>query len=181
MLLTPELESTLLEQITARPDKALVLPDWAYWKGSTQPIVYVDGLPTRLSRHLYERAIGPLEHRVTLHLRDGVHPKNVNPHLFVALERRARGERCPNGHLYAGNEMPDNSMGWRCRTCYLSWRDRHSNGGLNAGQINAAKTHCPQRHRYTPENTLYLSNGRRRCRTCNAEQSRKYYANRKAS
>ena len=174
MILTPELEQAILEQIQRRPDQALVLPDWCYWKGQSQPVIYVDGLPTRLSRHLYERTIRRLDYDESLYLQDGVHPRNVNPNLFDLRRRGARGSRCPNGHAYAGNEMPDNSMGWRCRTCYLAWRKSTSQGGLNVGQINAAKTHCPQRHRYTPENTLHLSNGRRRCRTCNAEQSRKY-------
>jgi hypothetical protein len=181
MKLTDELEALILEQLQAHPDRALVLPDWCYWKGQSQPTIYVEGLPTRLSRHLYEKVIGPLEYGQTLHLRDGIHPKNVNPYLFIAQTGRKRGERCPNGHLYAGNEMPDNSMGWRCRTCYLSWRSKHSDGGQNVGEINAAKTHCPKRHAYDAENTLHLRNGRRRCRRCNAEQSRKYYENRRAS
>lgn len=181
MNLTPELERQILEQLQAHPDKALVLPEWCYWKGQSQPTIYVDGLPTKLHRYLYEKAIGSLEYGVRLHLRDGVHPKNVNPHLFVPQLSRRRGESCPKGHPYAGNEMPDNSMGWRCRTCYLAWREEHSLGRPNVGQVNAAKTHCPKRHRYDEHNTLYLSNGRRRCRQCNADQSRKYYRSRKAS
>ena len=181
MILTSDLEALILEQLQERPEAALVLPDWCYWKGQTQPTIYVEGLPTRLSRHLYEKVIGPLEYDVSLYLRDGVHPKNVNPYLFAPRKRGSRGERCSRGHRFAGNEMPDNSMGWRCRTCYLAWRDRHSNGGLNVGQINGAKTHCPKNHRYSGENLLIQRNGRRRCRTCNAEQSQKYYANRKAS
>ena len=36
-----------------------------------------------------------------------------------------------------------------------------------AFHINAAKTHCPQGHEYTPENTYVLpKQGARRCRTC---------------
>lgn len=36
---------------------------------------------------------------------------------------------------------------------------------------NAAKTHCPQGHEYTPENTLINpKRGGRRCATCNNEQ-----------
>ena len=33
------------------------------------------------------------------------------------------------------------------------------------GARNAAKTHCPHGHPYSPENTL-VSSGKRRCRTC---------------
>ena len=44
--------------------------------------------------------------------------------------------------------------------------------GLNGiGLINAAKTHCPAGHEYTPENTLVYS-GRRECRTCRLARGR---------
>lgn len=181
MRLTPEVEELVLEQLRVHPERALVLPDWAYWKGQNQPVVYVAGLPVRLNRYLYEKVIGPLEYSTRLLPRAGVHPKNVNPHLFIAAAGQTRGDTCPNGHSYAGNEMPDNKGGWRCQTCYLAWLDRHSNGGQNIGQINGAKTHCPKNHRYAGDNLMILRNGRRRCRQCNRDQSRKYYESRKAS
>lgn len=37
---------------------------------------------------------------------------------------------------------------------------------------NAAKTHCPQGHEYSPEN-MYLTGVWRRCATCSRERSRK--------
>jgi hypothetical protein len=37
-------------------------------------------------------------------------------------------------------------------------------GGADGG--NAAKTHCPRGHEYSPENTYYRSNGWRQCRAC---------------
>ena len=48
------------------------------------------------------------------------------------------------------------------------------------GQLNAAKTHCPQNHPYDEENTIFLANGRRRCRICNAAQTAAYRAARAA-
>lgn len=44
----------------------------------------------------------------------------------------------------------------------------------SAFAINAAKTHCPQGHAYTPENTRLVEKKRmhRRCRTCEREQTR---------
>lgn len=39
---------------------------------------------------------------------------------------------------------------------------------------NAAKTHCPQEHEYTVENTYVKPNGTRRCRRCNIEASVRY-------
>jgi len=37
---------------------------------------------------------------------------------------------------------------------------------------NAAKTHCPRGHEYTPQNTLLLKSGSRVCRACFRERSR---------
>lgn len=36
-----------------------------------------------------------------------------------------------------------------------------------AGDFNRAKTHCPQEHEYTPENTYVTPKGTRYCRACN--------------
>lgn len=38
--------------------------------------------------------------------------------------------------------------------------------GIGFAAINAAKTHCPQGHEYTPENTYLWRHGGRICRTC---------------
>lgn len=180
MRLERDLELLLIKHIEEHPDRAIVLPDWAYWAGRNQPIVYRDGLPVKLSRYLYERVVGEIPYATQLIPRDGVHPRNVNPLLFMAVPGRHRGETCPNGHAYAGNEMPDNSMGWRCRRCYVAWLKKHAIGRPNQGQINRAKTHCPQGHPYDDDNTMYLSNGRRRCRACNAAQTAAYRAARAA-
>lgn len=172
MKLERDVEQLILEQIREHPDRAIVLPDWCYWSGRNQPVVYRDGLPISLVRYLYTQVVGEIPYATKLIPRQDVHPRNVNPLLFLAEPGRSRGELCPNGHAYAGNEMPDNTMNFRCRTCYLAWLERHSKGRQNMGQINAAKTHCPMNHPYDDENTLHLANGRRRCRRCNAEQSR---------
>ncbi|WP_425607463.1 RusA family crossover junction endodeoxyribonuclease [Rhodococcus pyridinivorans] len=39
--------------------------------------------------------------------------------------------------------------------------------------FNRSKTHCPQGHEYTDENTYVCPQGRRNCRTCRTEASRK--------
>jgi len=160
-----------LERIASHPERAIVLSDWCYWEGQPQPVVYIDGLPTRLNRHLYAKAIGPLDYATKLYPREGVHVRNVNPHLFDVRAGRTRGDTCAKGHPYAGNEMPDNSMGFRCVTCYLAWRARHSLGRQNVGQINRSKTHCPKDHPYSGSNLLVQSDGRRRCRICNRDQT----------
>lgn len=43
------------------------------------------------------------------------------------------------------------------------------------GAFNAAKTHCPAGHEYTPENT-YTYKGRRNCRMCHSTYLKKYRA-----
>ena len=40
------------------------------------------------------------------------------------------------------------------------------------GSTNAAKTHCPKGHEYTPENTRVV-NGSRQCKACQAEWGRR--------
>jgi hypothetical protein len=44
----------------------------------------------------------------------------------------------------------------------------------NNRRAGAAKTHCPQGHEYTPENTLRTSRGTRVCRECARERIRSY-------
>lgn len=56
----------------------------------------------------------------------------------------------------------------------LRWDTPSSNSQdkvRNGRDPNARKTHCPQDHEYTPENTRILANGGRRCRTCIRAQS----------
>lgn len=40
---------------------------------------------------------------------------------------------------------------------------------------NAAKTHCPADHPYSPENTRITKSGRRRCRICDRASFRDWY------
>lgn len=46
---------------------------------------------------------------------------------------------------------------------------------------NHIKTHCPQGHEYTPENTRVSKNGHRRCLTCDRARDRARRPSRKAS
>jgi hypothetical protein len=50
----------------------------------------------------------------------------------------------------------------------------------NAGAWNAVKTHCPQGHEYTPENT-YVNSGRRHCITCKRRHSARSKARKRAA
>ena len=42
----------------------------------------------------------------------------------------------------------------------------HERPGLRQDHANRRKTHCPQGHEYTAENTRIDRNGKRHCRTC---------------
>ena len=55
---------------------------------------------------------------------------------------------------------------------------RRGNGGKNLGKLQSSKTHCPQGHEYTKENTLlrkqYKRNGiQRNCKICTYAQNSK--------
>lgn len=46
--------------------------------------------------------------------------------------------------------------------------------GYSHAALNARKTHCPQGHPYSEENTYRMANGNRICRTCSLSYSRRY-------
>lgn len=51
----------------------------------------------------------------------------------------------------------------------LRWDTKSANARdrrLHGRDEHARKTHCPQRHEYTPSNTYYSAEGWRSCRTC---------------
>ena len=56
-------------------------------------------------------------------------------------------------------------------------RDQVRHGRHN----NARKTHCPQGHPYSDENTYVLSGGRRQCKTCSKAKAAEAHARKKAS
>jgi len=49
---------------------------------------------------------------------------------------------------------------------------------MGLAALNAAKTHCPKEHPYTPEN-VYLYRGRRYCRKCSSDRLHKRWADKK--
>ena len=53
--------------------------------------------------------------------------------------------------------------------------------GETVPAANAAKTHCPQGHEYNEENTYVYLNGRRHCRTCQADANVRYRARKAAA
>lgn len=166
MILRPDIEAQIVRAIEAQPNAALTLPQHAYGADG-RVVVLVDGIPTDLHRYLHNILIRPLGYHERMTDQSGV-AGNVNPHLFTVRSDGKRGHlSCPNGHPYEGNEAPPNSRRIRCLTCLKT----HYNAGAYPGVIfaaNAAKTHCPHNHEYTPENTYYEKRGKRRVRRCRA-------------
>lgn len=95
-----------------------------------------------------------LVHRVSFELANGPIPAGA------VLDHLCRSRRCFNpDHLEA-----------------VTQRENTLRSPITLGSINAAKTHCPQGHEYTPENTYIVrrpspnKSTNRRCKTCAREQ-----------
>lgn len=97
---------------------------------------------------------------------------------------------CKRGHELAGDNItlrttPKGNTIRICRLCAVQrwWESREANlakqqakrraRGVQPGNHNGRKTHCPQGHEYTPENTYDWSDAtrtRRACRACKIER-----------
>lgn len=61
---------------------------------------------------------------------------------------------------------------WCVNPWHLKWVTRQEHSDLHGGfSGNKLKTHCPQGHEYTSENTLKANANGRRCRICKQAQS----------
>ena len=49
---------------------------------------------------------------------------------------------------------------------------KRGESGLKSGQLQKSKTHCPQGHEYTSENTYHNKN-RRHCKECSRIRTRR--------
>jgi hypothetical protein len=116
------------------------------------------------------------------HLELVTHRENVRRGTSLFAKNMAV-THCPKGHEYTpentririGRSGHENRS---CKECNLLQKRTGKINPLIAA--NAAKTHCPQGHEYTRENTIidYTVGGRnggRRCRTCRNEQQRRRY------
>lgn len=104
--------------------------------------------------------------------------------------RESKKTHCKHGHPLSGDNVytPPGKPTWRvCRECQKRARAEHYRR-LRAGyydqpnpdQQRRRKTHCKHGHEFTKENTYHppYYPGRRICRTCAREASRRYSARR---
>jgi hypothetical protein len=77
---------------------------------------------------------------------------------------RAGHELTPENSMANGHQK-DGTPKRMCRTCR---NERKNVTKLPSGQ----RTHCPQWHEYTEENTYIAGDGHRECRTCRRDQDR---------
>jgi len=97
----------------------------------------------------------PYAHRVVYELLVGPIPKGMQ------LDHLCRNRACVR---------PDHLEPVTCRENVLR--------GDGIAANNARKTHCPQGHEYTEENT-YVNHGRRFCRMCGRDHFNRWYRRKK--
>lgn len=103
---------------------------------------------------------------------------------------------CPKGHPYAGGNLYITKAGHRsCRACKAEYqrelrktpefqaKEKLRGLARKAARIPKPKrpevTHCPQGHAYEGYN-LIIDNGKKKCRECGRDRSRRYYHAQKA-
>ena len=66
---------------------------------------------------------------------------------------------------------------WNLKHLYIGNRSDNQRDAVIAGTHRCTRrTHCPQGHEYTPENTYITPNGKRQCKICKRDY---YWGNRK--
>lgn len=116
----------------------------------------------------------PTNNRVS-NLAWGTPKENAQDKKRHGTEPWSKRSHCKNGHslLDETNVRMDGSTR-TCRTCERQrHKERYDRNNQWRATPNGEKTHCPQGHEYTPENTRY-ERGRkhRKCKTCARERER---------
>jgi hypothetical protein len=100
------------------------------------------------------KAVGGIQgtHRVAYRLTKGEIPDGL-----VVMHSCDNPPCCNPAHLSLGTPLDNNNDKVR--------KGRH-HVPTNGPEWQRAKTHCPQGHEYTPENTRICNKGKRNCRAC---------------
>jgi hypothetical protein len=112
------------------------------------------------------------------------HHAKLVAHLAKIAAERAAAPCCPQGHpLTPENLVPLKSGRRRCRICHNPRRrEQTKRENERKGRTTLPpphlRTHCPEGHEYTPENTIIGSKGERVCRLCQQQACRRSYEKR---
>lgn len=154
------------------------------------------GVPRRSAHRLvYELLVGPVPEGLELdHLcrvRCCVNPAHLEPVTHAenlrrsAIARRQTGldrkTECKRGHpLSVDNTYVDPAGKRYCKTCrsehMRTHKKKHRQVAIERTNYESLKTHCPQGHPYSVENTVFNSKGGRVCKTCKYERHRRWTA-----
>lgn len=141
-----------MDRFWSKVDKTDADDCWL-WMGARNPggygLIWWEGGPRKAHRVAYELLVGPIPGG--LQLDHTCHTNDLECTGGVTCEHRAC---CNPAHLEPVTNR-ENSL-----------------RGTSFAANNARKTHCPQGHEYTPQNT-YLLQGRRYCRACNRKDRRR--------
>lgn len=153
---TPVPKVSLAERLEAGADHG---PGCWLWKGSLNGDGYARYSDTAMHRLAYELAKGPIPAGLTVD--HECHNADPTCKGGACIHRR-----CVNPSHLALKSIGENVM-----------------AGVGFGAVNARKTHCPQGHPYSQENTYVNPNsGYRLCRTCHRERAlERYYRMRSAT
>lgn len=130
-------------------------------------------------RIAYELLVGPIPEGLQLHHlcfnRSCVNPEHLVP--VTAKENKEMGSaavsnraktHCPKGHPLDG--VRTNGKHRYCKTCTREYDERRRQDAPSYGRLDRE---CKNGHPRTPENTVVLPSGTKRCRLCRNEGARK--------
>lgn len=160
------------DRFLAKVDQCGDCWSWTALTSNGYGLFWLEGRMAKAHRVAYCLFVGPIPADLELdhlcHTRDlscaggegCLHRRCVRPDHLEPVTHLVNVQR---GRNFVGRSAPRTSDGPLKGTS-----SSRKNVTREAVAGNAAKTHCPQKHKYTPENTYIDPRGRRMCRICRA-------------